>query len=89
MGFSSLLPSVGLWLAPWKSALTEQELGPRGLCAAPDEGLLGAVGQGGRGGGHEEEMSQMNAPTTTRYLIRLKPSMSAATSVLCFWMPTY
>ena len=32
---------------------------------------------------------KVNAPTTTRYLIRLKPSVSAATSVLCFWMPTY
>lgn len=30
-----------------------------------------------------------NAPMTTRYLIPLKPRVSAATSILCLWMPTY
>lgn len=51
----SVSHSVGMWLAPWKSSLTEQELDPRELCAAPDEGLFWAVGWGGEEGADEEE----------------------------------
>lgn len=44
-----------MWLTPWKSSLTEQELDPRELCAAPDEGLFWAVGWGGEEGADDEE----------------------------------
>ena len=51
-----------MWLASWKASQTgEQELGHRGLCAAPDEGFFWAVGEG-RNYGVEEEELQVGCP---------------------------